>query len=182
LNWIKKLFRLLSFQRKKEMPSIRITKNADKVNQHEHKPLKKEIEITKETQSTLKDSDRSKESNTNNTKELKTNDKRIIIKSMSLTELKHYSNKKNALRENDKLALRINKKIIDKGCKEIEYYSRLARCYKKLDLIDEALDLYQSILRKDKTNIEASDYVQIYGKFSVDSKNIKKGRVRFIRF
>lgn len=91
-------------------------------------------------------------------------DKKNNNDTISLNELKKLSDEKSVKSEYDKAALDLNSKIVRKGCEEIEYFVRLARCYKGQDCIEEALDIYQEITRIDYYNKEARDFLEIYGK------------------
>lgn len=85
----------------------------------------------------------------------------------NLEELKKKSDYKWAKKEMDQAAILINTLIIQKGCKDIEYYLRLAECYKNQNEIEAATDIYQSVLKKDRHNKNANDFLAIYGKGTI---------------
>lgn len=49
------------------------------------------------------------------------------------------------------------------NCKEIKYYLRLANCYKKLNKIEEALEIYREVLTIDNKNKITMENFVIYG-------------------
>lgn len=61
-------------------------------------------------------------------------------------------------------ALLVNKDIVDSGCKITKYQLRLADCYKKLNMIEEALVIYEKIASGDKKSNIALDNLVVYGK------------------
>lgn len=83
---------------------------------------------------------------------------------LALEQLIKLSDKMAEKEKWDRKALEVNKKIINNGKDNLIYYIRIARCYKKLDGIEEAVDLYRTILNRDVKNKEANDYLEIYGK------------------
>lgn len=66
----------------------------------------------------------------------------------------------------------------------MENYLRLARHHAKLNNIEEAVDLYTSVLKVSKDNQEAIDFLSLYGKGSImNSKHSgKKQSMQFHRF
>lgn len=86
------------------------------------------------------------------------------IDKLPLEKLKRLSQDKVDKKEFDYRAIKINNKIIEKGCRDMKYLIRLARCYKNLNQIEEATNIYNLVLKIDKFNREAEDYIQIYGK------------------
>ncbi|NLZ34603.1 MAG: UvrD-helicase domain-containing protein [Clostridiales bacterium] len=66
----------------------------------------------------------------------------------------------------------------------VENYLRLARHHAKLNNIEEAVDLYTSVLKVSKDNQEAIDFLSLYGKGSImNSKHSgKKQSMQFHRF
>ncbi len=106
------------------------------------------------------------------------------VSESTIDSLKKESDEAEKLGKYTKQTLNINQKIVQSGCKDTKYYLRLARCYVKFNNIDEAVDLYTSILRFSPDNEEAKDFLLFYGKGSImNSKDPgKKKSMQYYKF
>ncbi|MDO9592635.1 MAG: tetratricopeptide repeat protein [Erysipelotrichaceae bacterium] len=95
------------------------------------------------------------------------------IDKMSLERLKHISDSMLNKKQFNYKALEINLRIIENDSDNTEYLNRLADCYKHLDLIEEAISIYNTILEVDNKNTVAKDNLLVLGTGLIERKKDK---------
>jgi tetratricopeptide (TPR) repeat protein len=89
---------------------------------------------------------------------------------MVLSDIKKFANKLAEAGDWGAKAMEANKIIIGKDKVYSIAYTRLAKCYKEIGLINEAIDTYNQVLLFDKDNIIANNRLK-----DLEYKSIVKG-------